>query len=106
MARVRVSQRPNTSSFSSPPPKTTPEKFEAQIKFVRHGQSLGKGYFSINEWGAGPDYGLNPSGQPQNISGVANRPIRQVSRGKDNRTVQPIRANARSAVPLPRCKRT
>ena len=102
-SRASVAQRPNTSSFSSPPPKTTPEKFEAQIKFVRHGQSLGKGYFSINEWGAGPDYGLNPSGQPQNISGVANRPIRQVSRGKYNRTVQPIRANPRSAVPLPRC---
>ena len=48
-----------------------------QVNFVRNGQRQGKGFFAINEWGAGPDFNLNPSGQPHNISGVANRPIRQ-----------------------------
>ena len=47
------------------------------MNFVRNGQRQGKGFFAINEWGAGPDFNLNPSGQPHNISGVANRPIRQ-----------------------------
>eukprot|EP01048_Picozoa_sp_COSAG05_P012692 COSAG05_NODE_1293_length_5260_cov_2.373571_4_plen_307_part_00 len=68
---------PNSQYATTPPPKTTPKKFEAQLNWVRHLQRTGKGYFSINEWGAGPDYGLNPSGQPYNISGDANRPIRQ-----------------------------
>ena len=68
---------PNTSSFTTPPPFTTPERFERQLRYVRNLQRAGKGYFAINEWGAGPDYGLNPSKFPFNVSGDANRPVRQ-----------------------------
>eukprot|EP00935_MAST-01C_sp_MAST-1C-sp1_P001871 g1871.t1 len=60
--------KPNTSSMSTLPPKTTPAKFEEQVNFVRNLQRAGKGFFAINEWGPGPDYGLNPSGQPHNIT--------------------------------------
>jgi hypothetical protein len=43
-----------------------------------HLQRLGKGFFAIDEWGTSPDYGLNPSRKPHNISGlVADRAIRQ-----------------------------
>jgi hypothetical protein len=67
-------------NLTVPPPKTTPAVFDAQVAFVRHLQEHGKGFFSINEWGAGPDYGLNPSRQPHNISElVAGRAIRQFS---------------------------
>ena len=48
-----------------------------QLRYVRNLQRAGKGYFAINEWGAGPDYGLNPSKFPFNVSGDANRPVRQ-----------------------------
>lgn len=64
---------PNTTSFTTPPPKTTPSRFAAQLAFVRSLQRQGKGYFAINEWGAGPDYGLNPSAIPHNIT----RDVRQ-----------------------------
>ena len=52
---------PNTSSFTTPPVFTTPSKFALQIQFIRHLQRNGKGFYSINEWGIGPDYNLNPS---------------------------------------------
>ena len=39
-----------------------------QVLFIRNLQRYGKGFFAINEWGAGPDYHLNPSGQPHNIT--------------------------------------
>ena len=68
---------PNTSSFRSPPPLTNPSRFEAQVRYVRSLQRHGKAYFAINEWGAGPDYGLNPSRVPYNVTGDANRPLRQ-----------------------------
>ena len=68
---------PNTSSWHSPPLKTSPDKFERQVGFVRHLQLHGKGFFAINEWGAGPDYSLNPAKVPYNISGPQNRAIRQ-----------------------------
>jgi hypothetical protein len=68
---------PGTKYAHKPGPKTTPAKFEDQLHWVRNLQRHGKGFYAINEWGAGPDYGLNPSKQPHNISGVANRPIRQ-----------------------------
>ena len=68
---------PNTSSFDTPPPITTPAKFARQVNFVRQLQRAGKGFFAINEWGAGPDYGLNRAEIPYNISGVAHRAIRQ-----------------------------
>ena len=64
---------PNTTSSDTPPPFTNPDKFALQIHFIRNLQRAGKGFFSINEWGAGPDYHLNPSCQPKNIT----RPIRQ-----------------------------
>ena len=47
---------------------------------MRHLQQHGKGFFAINEWGAGPDYHLNPSKTPFNVSeefGPQNRAIRQ-----------------------------
>eukprot|EP00040_Diaphanoeca_grandis_P013809 m.69741 g.69741 ORF g.69741 m.69741 type:complete len:454 (-) comp24134_c1_seq2:106-1467(-) len=59
---------PNTSSMYTLPPFTTPEKFEAQVLFIRNLQQAGKGFFSINEWGPGPDYHLNPSCMPANIT--------------------------------------
>lgn len=68
---------PNTSSIHTPPPMTTPWRFESQVRFIRSMQRRGKAYFIINEWGAGPDFGLNPSGQPLNISGPSNAAIRQ-----------------------------
>ena len=68
---------PNTSSFATPPPMTTPAKFEAQVGFVRQLQRAGKAHYSINEWGAGPDYGLNRAEVPYNISGADHRAIRQ-----------------------------
>ena len=68
---------PNTSSLTTPPPMTSPSKFAEQVRFVRNLQRQGKGFFAINEWGAGPDYGLNPSGFPYNVSGPAGRPVRQ-----------------------------
>jgi hypothetical protein len=71
---------PNTSSYDTPPPKTTPTRFERQVAFVRYLQRRGKGYFAINQWGAGPDYGLNPGKQPHNVTPIdthTNRPIRQ-----------------------------
>lgn len=68
---------PNTSSFSTPPPKTNPAKFERQVQFVRSLQRMGKGFFAINEWGRGPDYGLNKAEVPFDIEGEAHRPIRQ-----------------------------
>eukprot|EP00658_Telonema_sp_P-2_P049690 TRINITY_DN3781_c0_g1_i4.p1 TRINITY_DN3781_c0_g1~~TRINITY_DN3781_c0_g1_i4.p1 ORF type:complete len:221 (+),score=42.09 TRINITY_DN3781_c0_g1_i4:181-843(+) len=68
---------PNTSSFRNPPPMTNPAKFEQQVRFVRNLQKHGKGFFAINEWGSGNDYGLNPSKFPFNVSGEQNRAIRQ-----------------------------
>ena len=68
---------PNTSSFDTPPPMTTPAKFAKQVGFVRQLQRAGVGYFAINEWGAGADYGLNPAEVPYNISGAAHRSVRQ-----------------------------
>ena len=74
---------PNSSHARTPPLKTTPEAFAAHVAFVRRLQRNGKGFFAINEWGPGPDYGLNPTKVPYNISerygGVAhaNRAIRQ-----------------------------
>lgn len=71
---------PNTTSRYTPPLKTSPERFAAQVQFVRNLQRAGKGYFAINEWGEGPDYGLNPAKVPYNISerfGEENRAIRQ-----------------------------
>lgn len=65
--------KPNTSSFNIPPPFTNPTKFKQQVQFVRHLQNAGKGFFAINEWGEGPDYHLNPSCQPHNIT----RQVRQ-----------------------------
>ena len=59
---------PNTTSMYHLPPMTNPEKFEKQVAFVRNLQRHGKGFFSINEWGPGPDYGLNPSCLPGNIT--------------------------------------
>ena len=56
---------------------TNPDKFKAQVEFIRNMQNYGKGFYAINEWGAGPDYGLNPAMIPYNITGDANRPIRQ-----------------------------
>ena len=56
---------------------TTPDKFSRQVSFVRNLQRHGKGFFAINEWGPGPDYGLNPGEVPYNISGPENRAIRQ-----------------------------
>jgi hypothetical protein len=44
---------PNTSSMTTPPLKTNPAKFEEQVLFVRNLQRYGKGFFAINEWGAG-----------------------------------------------------
>ena len=44
---------PNTTSAHNPPPFTTPDKFAEQVAFVRNLQRYGKGYFAINEWGAG-----------------------------------------------------
>ena len=35
--------------------------YERKVLFVRNLQRHGKGFFAINEWGAGPDYHLNPS---------------------------------------------
>jgi len=65
-------------STTVPPPKTTPATFDAQVAFVRHLQRHGKGFYAINEWGEGPDYGLNPSRQPHNISDpVRDRAVRQ-----------------------------
>jgi len=68
---------PNSTSTKHPPLKTSPKQFESQVLFVRQLQRAGKGYYSIIEWGAGPDYGLNPSQYPYNISGPTNRAIRQ-----------------------------
>jgi hypothetical protein len=68
---------PNTTYATKPPPMTNPTKFRAQVGFVRNMQRHGKGFFAINEWGAGPDYHLNPSAQPHNISGPEHQAIRQ-----------------------------
>ena len=69
--------RPNTTSRFVAPPKTSPDKFSRQVRFVRNMQRHGKAFFAINEWGAGADYGLNPSEVPYNITGPHNRGIRQ-----------------------------
>jgi hypothetical protein len=45
---------PGSEWADKSPPMTTPSKFEAQLTWVRNLQQYGKGYFSINEWGAGP----------------------------------------------------
>lgn len=68
---------PNTTSATVPPPFTTPTDFADKVLFIRNLQRAGKGFFAINEWGAGPDYGLNPGGQPYNITGPEHRAIRQ-----------------------------
>ena len=66
---------PGTPSMTQPPLKTTPAKFEGQVRYVRNLQRAGKGFFAINEWGAGPDYGLNPGAQPYNITGASEPPM-------------------------------
>jgi len=74
---------PNSSSFKTPPLKTTPSRFAQDVAFARQLQRRGKAIYTINEWGAGPDFGLNPSKVPYNISAAyggaahANRAIRQ-----------------------------
>ena len=59
---------PNTTSMHQLPPMTNPDKFENQVHYVRNLQKYNKGFFSINEWGPGPDYHINPSCMPQNIT--------------------------------------
>ena len=59
---------PNTTSMHQLPPMTNPQKFEEQVHYVRNLQKHNKGFFAINEWGPGPDYNLNPSCIPQNIT--------------------------------------
>ena len=68
---------PNTKYAHTPPPFTTPAKFAEQVQYIQNLQRYGKGYFAINEWGAGPDYGLNRAMIPYNITGDAHRAVRQ-----------------------------
>lgn len=68
---------PNTTSAHTPPPFTTPAKFAEQVRYIQNLQRYGKGYFAINEWGAGPDYGLNRAMIPYNITGDGHRAVRQ-----------------------------
>ena len=68
---------PNSKYAHTPPPFTTPAKFAEQVQYIQNLQRYGKGYFAINEWGAGPDYGLNRAMIPYNITGDAHRAVRQ-----------------------------
>ena len=51
--------------------------FENRLRFVRNLQKHGKAYYQINEWGPGMDYNMNTKMIPFNITGSANRWIRQ-----------------------------
>jgi len=52
-------------------------EFATKLAWVRHLQTTGKGYYPISEWGPGKDYDENPSQYPYNITGDANRWVRQ-----------------------------